>query len=300
MNPLLWSNSGVMTRRDPSPPPSRVKARVRLLASLCNSVVSASMSATSSFVGKAIAQKVSVKSTKASTTVRASAVNKVRVARALDDARMTLSRADTRDLPARRERTNVAPSRVARAVRSRDRRLTVTAYLHRCDRRARVAPPRVASPTVRRVQDPRDRGSVDRSNRGGSSAPIGFEFEFGLATTTTTTNGARRETRGVVVDARRRSRRVYTHFPRAQAASVAAATAVILSTTAPAFASVNIELMDKRQENQTGLQLIYEVGRGHLTIHDSTIVTVTRSESPYPIPPPYPYPEGDSMSVHDS
>lgn len=250
------------------------------------------MSATSSFVGKAIAQKVSVKSTKASTTVRASAVNKVRVARALDDARMTLSRADTRDLPARRERTNVAPSRVARAVRSRDRRLTVTAYLHRCDRRARVAPPRVASPTVRRVQDPRDRGSVDRSNRGGSSAPIGFEFEFGLATTTTTTNGARRETRGVVVDARRRSRRVYTHFPRAQAASVAAATAVILSTTAPAFASVNIELMDKRQENQSGLQLIYEVGRGHLTIHDSTIVTVTRSESPYPIPPPYPYPDG--------
>lgn len=261
----------------PPPPPSRVKARVRLLASLCNSVVSASMSTTSSFVGKAIAQKVSVKSTKASTTVRASAVNKVRVARALDDARMTLSRADTRHLPARRERTNVAPSRVARAVRSRDRRLTVTAYLHRCDRRARVAPPRVASPTVRRVQDPRDRGSVDRSNRGGSSAPIGFEFEFGLATTTTT-NGARRETRGVVVDARRRSRRVYTHFPRAQAASVAAATAVILSTTAPAFASVNIELMDKRQENQTGLQLIYEVGRGHLTIHDSTIVTVTRSE----------------------
>lgn len=258
-----------------TPPPralsgegSRSSSRV----SLCNSVVSASMSATSSFVGKAIAQKVSVKSTKASTTVRASAVNKVRVARALDDARMTLSRADTRDLPARRERTNVAPSRVARAVRSRDRRLTVTAYLHRCDRRARVAPPRVASPTVRRVQDPRDRGSVDRSNRGGSSAPIGFEFEFGLATTTTTTNGARRETRGVVVDARRRSRRVYTHFPRAQAASVAAATAVILSTTAPAFASVNIELMDKRQENQTGLQLIYEVGRGHLTIHDSTIV----------------------------
>lgn len=286
-----------------TPPPralsgegSRSSSRV----SLCNSVVSASMSATSSFVGKAIAQKVSVKSTKASTTVRASAVNKVRVARALDDARMTLSRADTRDLPARRERTNVAPSRVARAVRSRDRRLTVTAYLHRCDRRARVAPPRVASPTVRRVQDPRDRGSVDRSNRGGSSAPIGFEFEFGLATTTTTTNGARRETRGVVVDARRRSRRVYTHFPRAQAASVAAATAVILSTTAPAFASVNIELMDKRQENQSGLQLIYEVGRGHLTIHDSTIVTVTRSESPYPIPPPYPYPEGDSMSVHDS
>ena len=286
-----------------TPPPralsgegSRSSSRV----SLCNSVVSASMSATSSFVGKAIAQKVSVKSTKASTTVRASAVNKVRVARALDDARMTLSRADTRDLPARRERTNVAPSRVARAVRSRDRRLTVTAYLHRCDRRARVAPPRVASPTVRRVQDPRDRGSVDRSNRGGSSAPIGFEFEFGLATTTTTTNGARRETRGVVVDARRRSRRVYTHFPRAQAASVAAATAVILSTTAPAFASVNIELMDKRQENQSGLQLIYEVGRGHLTIHDSTIVTVTRSESPYPIPPPYPYPEGNSMSVHDS
>lgn len=278
-----------------TPPPralscegSRSSSRV----SLCNSVVSASMSATSSFVGKAIAQKVSVKSTKASTTVRASAVNKVRVARALDDARMTLSRADTRDLPARRERTNVAPSRVARAVRSRDRRLTVTAYLHRCDRRARVAPPRVASPTVRRVQDPRDRGSVDRSNRGGSSAPIGFEFEFGLATTTTTTNGARRETRGVVVDARRRSRRVYTHFPRAQAASVAAATAVILSTTAPAFASVNIELMDKRQENQSGLQLIYEVGRGHLTIHDSTIVTVTRSESPYPIPPPYPYPDG--------
>ena len=278
-----------------TPPPralsgegSRSSSRV----SLCNSVVSASMSATSSFVGKAIAQKVSVKSTKASTTVRASAVNKVRVARALDDARMTLSRADTRDLPARRERTNVAPSRVARAVRSRDRRLTVTAYLHRCDRRARVAPPRVASPTVRRVQDPRDRGSVDRSNRGGSSAPIGFEFEFGLATTTTTTNGARRETRGVVVDARRRSRRVYTHFPRAQAASVAAATAVILSTTAPAFASVNIELMDKRQENQSGLQLIYEVGRGHLTIHDSTIVTVTRSESPYPIPPPYPYPAG--------
>ena len=278
-----------------TPPPhalsgegSRSSSRV----SLCNSVVSASMSATSSFVGKAIAQKVSVKSTKASTTVRASAVNKVRVARALDDARMTLSRADTRDLPARRERTNVAPSRVARAVRSRDRRLTVTAYLHRCDRRARVAPPRVASPTVRRVQDPRDRGSVDRSNRGGSSAPIGFEFEFGLATTTTPTNGARRETRGVVVDARRRSRRVYTHFPRAQAASVAAATAVILSTTAPAFASVNIELMDKRQENQSGLQLIYEVGRGHLTIHDSTIVTVTRSESPYPIPPPYPYPDG--------
>ncbi len=278
-----------------TPPPralsgegSRSSSRV----SLCNSVVSASMSATSSFVGKAIAQKVSVKSTKASTTVRASAVNKVRVARALDDARMTLSRADTRDLPARRERTNVAPSRVARAVRSRDRRLTVTAYLHRCDRRARVAPPRVASPTVRRVQDPRDRGSVDRSNRGGSSAPIGFEFEFGLATTTTTTNGARRETRGVVVDARRRSRRVYTHFPRAQAASVAAATAVILSTTAPAFASVNIELMDKRQENQSGLQLIYEVGRGHLTIHDSTIVAVTRSESPYPIPPPYPYPDG--------
>lgn len=62
----------------------------------------------------------------------------------------------------------------------------------------------------------------------------------------------------MVVDARRRSRRVYTHFPRAQAASVAAATAVILSTTAPAFAAVNIELMDKRQENQTGLQLIYE------------------------------------------
>ncbi len=278
-----------------TPPPRALSgegSRSTSRVSLCNSVVSASMSATSSFVGKAIAQKVSVKSTKASTTVRASAVNKVRVARALDDARMTLSRADTRDLPARRERTNVAPSRVARAVRSRDRRLTVTAYLHRCDRRARVAPPRVASPTVRRVQDPRDRGSVDRSNRGGSSAPIGFEFEFGLATTTTTTNGARRETRGVVVDARRRSRRVYTHFPRAQAASVAAATAVILSTTAPAFASVNIELMDKRQENQSGLQLIYEVGRGHLTIHDSTIVAVSRSESPYPIPPPYPYPDG--------
>ena len=131
-----------------TPPPralsgegSRSSSRV----SLCNSVVSASMSATSSFVGKAIAQKVSVKSTKASTTVRASAVNKVRVARALDDARMTLSRADTRDLPARRERTNVAPSRVARAVRSRDRRLTVTAYLHRCDRRrASTTTPRVS------------------------------------------------------------------------------------------------------------------------------------------------------------
>ena len=77
MNPLLWSNSGVMTRRDPSPPAlsgegSRSTSTSRV--SLCNSVVSASMSATSSFVGKAIAQKVSVKSTKASTTVRASAV----------------------------------------------------------------------------------------------------------------------------------------------------------------------------------------------------------------------------------
>lgn len=49
-------------------------------------------------------------------------------------------------------------------------------------------------------------------------------------------------------------------FARAQAASFAAATAVILSTTAPAFATVGIELTDKRQENQTGLQLIYEVG----------------------------------------
>ena len=151
------------------------------------------MSATSSFVGKAIAQKVSVKSTKASTTVRASAVNKVRVARALDDARMTLSRADTRDLPARRERTNVAPSRVARAVRSRDRRLTVTAYLHRCDRRARVAPPRVASPTVRRVQDPRDRGSVDPSNRGGSSDP----------SDSNSNSDSRRRRRRTVRDARR-------------------------------------------------------------------------------------------------
>jgi hypothetical protein len=52
---------------------------------------------------------------------------------------------------------------------------------------------------------------------------------------------------------------VYTLSTRAQAASFAAATAVIVSTTAPALATVGIELTDKRQENQTGLQLIYEV-----------------------------------------
>lgn len=142
--------------------------------------------------------------------------------------------------------------------------------------RARRATSRRVAHRSSSSRSPRSRIGRSIESRG-FVRPIGFEFEFGLATTTTT-NGARRETRGVVVDARRRSRRVYTHFGRAQAASVAAATAVILSTTAPAFASVNIELMDKRQENQTGLQLIYEVGRGHLTIHDSTIVTVTRAE----------------------
>jgi len=70
----------------------------------------------------------------------------------------------------------------------------------------------------------------------------------------------------------RRSRRVYTLSTRAQAASFAAATAVIVSTTAPALATVGIELTDKRQENQTGLQLIYEVRAcwGYFTRHDST------------------------------
>jgi hypothetical protein len=67
---------------------------------------------------------------------------------------------------------------------------------------------------------------------------------------------------------------VYTLSTRAQAASFAAATAVIVSTTAPALATVGIELTDKRQENQTGLQLIYEVicvlGLGYFTRHDST------------------------------
>jgi hypothetical protein len=43
-----------------------------------------------------------------------------------------------------------------------------------------------------------------------------------------------------------------------QAASLAAATAVVLSAT-PAFALNSIELTDKRAENQSGLQLIYEV-----------------------------------------
>jgi len=42
-----------------------------------------------------------------------------------------------------------------------------------------------------------------------------------------------------------------------QAASLAAATAVVLSAT-PAFALNSIELTDKRAENQSGLQLIYE------------------------------------------
>ena len=46
-----------------------------------------------------------------------------------------------------------------------------------------------------------------------------------------------------------------------------------MSTTAPAFATVGIELTDKRQENQTGLQLIYEVRAWSgdiLTEYDST------------------------------
>ena len=48
---------------------------------------------------------------------------------------------------------------------------------------------------------------------------------------------------------------------RAQAVSLAAVTAVVLSATPAAFAATSIELTDKRVENQTGLQLIYEVRR---------------------------------------
>jgi hypothetical protein len=50
-------------------------------------------------------------------------------------------------------------------------------------------------------------------------------------------------------------------FDFTQAVSLAAVTAVVLSATPASFASTNIELTDKRVENQTGLQLIYEVRR---------------------------------------
>ncbi|ABP00039.1 psbQ, PSII-Q, OEE3, photosystem II polypeptide, oxygen evolving enhancer 3 [Ostreococcus lucimarinus CCE9901] len=43
-----------------------------------------------------------------------------------------------------------------------------------------------------------------------------------------------------------------------KAVSLAAVTAVVLSATPAAFAATGIELTDKRVENQTGLQLIYE------------------------------------------
>jgi hypothetical protein len=54
---------------------------------------------------------------------------------------------------------------------------------------------------------------------------------------------------------------VLDFIARAQAVSLAAVTAVVLSATPAAFAATNIELTDKRVENQTGLQLIYEVRR---------------------------------------
>ena len=55
--------------------------------------------------------------------------------------------------------------------------------------------------------------------------------------------------------------RVLDFIARAQAVSLAAVTAVVLSATPAAFAATGIELTDKRVENQTGLQLIYEVRR---------------------------------------
>jgi hypothetical protein len=54
---------------------------------------------------------------------------------------------------------------------------------------------------------------------------------------------------------------VLDFIARAQAVSLAAVTAVVLSATPAAFAATGIELTDKRVENQTGLQLIYEVRR---------------------------------------
>jgi len=217
------------------------------------------MSATSSFVGKAIAQKVSVKSTKASTTVRASAVNKVRVARALDDARTTLSRADTR--PPRERRADECHPSAHRARRPRPRTTTDRNGLFtpmRSTRALRATSRRVAHRSSSSRFPAIDRGSILRIDRGGSAIDRSNRW-------VTTMRGYRSKRA-------RRSRRVYTLSTRAQAASFAAATAVIVSTTAPAFATVGIELTDKRQENQTGLQLIYEVRAcwGYFTRHDST------------------------------
>ena len=212
------------------------------------------MSATSSFVGKAIAQKVSVKSTKASTTVRASAVNKVRVARALDDARTTLSRADTR--PPRECHPSAHRAHRPRPRTTTDRNGLFTPM--RSTRALRATSRRVAHRSSSSRFPAIDRGSILRIDRGGSAIDRSNRW-------VTTMRGYRSKRA-------RRSRRVYTLSTRAQAASFAAATAVIVSTTAPAFATVGIELTDKRQENQTGLQLIYEVRAcwGYFTRHDST------------------------------
>jgi hypothetical protein len=146
--------------------PRRPHPRERLVASLCNSVVSASMSATSSFVGKAIAQKVSVKSTKASTTVRASAVNKVRVARALDDARTTLSRADTR--PPHECHPSAHRARRPRPRTTTDRNGLFTPM--RSTRALRATSRRVAHRSSSSRFPAIDRGSILRTpiDRGGS------------------------------------------------------------------------------------------------------------------------------------
>jgi len=145
--------------------PRRPHPRERLVASLCNSVVSASMSATSSFVGKAIAQKVSVKSTKASTTVRASAVNKVRVAHALDDARTTLSRADTR--PPRECHPSAHRAHRPRPRTTTDRNGLFTPM--RSTRALRATSRRVAHRSSSSRFPAIDRGSILRIDRGGSA-----------------------------------------------------------------------------------------------------------------------------------
>jgi len=155
------------------------------------------MSATSSFVGKAIAQKVSVKSTKASTTVRASAVNKVRVARALDDARTTLSRADTR--PPHECHPSAHRARRPRPRTTTDRNGLFTPM--RSTRALRATSRRVAHRSSSSRFPAIDRGSILRIDRGGSAIDRSNRW-------VTTMRGYRSKRA-------RRSRRVYTTFPRA-------------------------------------------------------------------------------------
>ena len=69
---------------------------------------------------------------------------------------------------------------------------------------------------------------------------------------------------------------------RAQAVSLAAVTAVVLSATPAAFAATGIELTDKRVENQTGLQLIYEVRRTWTTGRTRPVASIDASvENPF-------------------